>query len=80
MKVENGEIIKLDNGKEYICFSSLEDKGTNYIYLISNFKPLEIRFAKVFDDESLEIINNQEEKQKVFELFKNSANIPEDLK
>ena len=44
---------------------------------MSNFKPLEIKFAKLLNTNSteleLEIINNQEEKEKVLELFKNKA-------
>lgn len=70
MKVEVGEIIELDNGKEYICCSSIEDNNNTYIYLMSNFKPLEIRFAKVLDDSTLNIITNQEEKKRIFNLFK----------
>ena len=40
MKIENGEIIELDNEKEYICVARLEDNGVNYLYLLSNFKPI----------------------------------------
>ena len=58
MKIENGEIIELDNEKEYICVARLEDNGINYLYLLSNFKPIEI-------------INNDEEKRHVLELFDN---------
>ena len=35
-----GEIISLENGKEYIIFSKIEEKGVNYLYLMSNFKPI----------------------------------------
>lgn len=55
MKIENGEIIELDNEKEYICVARLEDNGVNYLYLLSNFKPIEIMFAK-------EIINGERNK------------------
>ena len=72
MSLEKGEIIELDNGKEYICFSCLEDQNNRYIYLISNFKPLEIKFAKEIINNgeiSLEIINQQSEKERLFKLF-----------
>lgn len=72
MNLEKGEIIELENEKEYICFSSIEDNGNKYIYLVSNFKPVEIKFAKeiVVDGElSLEIINKQDEKEKLLRLF-----------
>lgn len=72
MKLEIGELITLDNNKEYICFSRINDNGTDYVYLISNFKPIEIRFAieKVNNQEiELEVINNKDQKQYVYNLF-----------
>lgn len=82
MKIEEGEIIQLDNSKEYICFSTITEGDNNYVYLISNFKPLEVKFAKqVTEDGSatLEIINNQEQKKKLLTLFteqeKNRVNL-----
>jgi len=72
MKIESGEIITLSNNKEYICCSTVTDGGVDYVYLMSNFKPLEIRFAKqkIVDGEiEITIINEQEEKQKVLKLF-----------
>ena len=75
MKIEEGEIVELDNGKEYVVYSVIPENENNYVYLMSNFKPVEMMFAKeiVSDDNdiSLEVIHNQEEKQKVLELFKN---------
>lgn len=76
MKLEVGELITLDNNKEYICFSRINDKGIDYVYLISNFKPIEIRFAiekTNNNDVELEIINNQEQKQYVYNLFLNAG-------
>ena len=72
MKVETGEIITLDNNKEYICFSTITHEGVDYVYLLSNFKPLEIRFAKQTienDSAYLTIINNRAEKEMVLKLF-----------
>lgn len=74
MKIENCEIIELDNEKEYICVARLEDNGVNYLYLLSNFKPIEIMFAKEIingEEINIEIINNDEEKRHVLELFDN---------
>lgn len=45
MKIERGEIITLDNNKEHICFCTIREEGQDYVYLMSNFKPLEIRFT-----------------------------------
>ena len=72
-KLEFGETAVLEDGKEYICFASLEENGVDYVYLVSNFKPLEVRFAKQILTDGvlqLEIVQDQELKQHLFELFK----------
>lgn len=72
MKIEIGEVITLSNNKEYICFSTARSEGKDYLYLMSNFKPLEIKFAEQFiveDKVNVRIINESEEKQKVLALF-----------
>lgn len=71
-KLEFGETAVLENGKEYVCFASLEDNGEDYVYLVSNFKPLEVRFAKQILTEGslqLEIVQDPTLKQHLFELF-----------
>lgn len=72
MNIEKGEIITLSNNKEYICFETLTHNEINYLYLMSNFKPIEIKFAKQTIEDGkimVTIINDQQEKMKVFELF-----------
>lgn len=72
-KLEFGETAVLEDGKEYVCFASLEENGIDYVYLVSNFKPLEVRFAKqVITDEELllEIVQDQTLKEHLLELFK----------
>ena len=73
MKIETGEIITLDNNKEYICFSTLNHEGKDYVYLMSNFKPIEIMFAIEKYDSKIEIIGDPELKEKVLNLFKQKA-------
>lgn len=76
MKLEVGEIITLDNNKEYICFSKTNDNGIDYVYLMSNFKPIEIKFAieRIINQEvELEIINDSKQKQYVYNLFLNTG-------
>lgn len=71
-KIKIGESIKLDNNKEYVCFFELEDSGVNYLYLVTQTKPVEVKFAKYrFDDgtDSITIIGDKKEKQAVFEMF-----------
>ena len=60
--MKENEIIEI-KGKEYICFKEITDKKTKYVYLMSNFKPVEIKFAKELNENEVEIINNLEEKQ-----------------
>ena len=72
-KLEVGEIAVIEDNKEYIVFSRLNDNGFDYVYLMSNFKPLEIKFAKQIlngDNLELEIVSNKEEKQRLLTLFK----------
>ena len=72
-KLEFGETAVLENGKEYVCFSQIEENGTDYVYLVSNFKPLEVRFANqviINGDLQLEIVEDQFLKEHLLELFK----------
>ena len=72
-KLEFGETAVLEDGTEYVCFARLEENGNDYVYLVSNFKPLKVRFAKqkIVDGELiLDIIQDQELKQHLLELFK----------
>lgn len=71
--VLQGDIITLDDEKEYVCYGRIEDKKNTYLYLMSNSEPLEIRFAKEIiegNDVFCEIIYEQDEKEYVLELFK----------
>lgn len=71
-KLEFGEVAVLEDGKEYIVFQTLEKDGKNYVYLVSNFKPLEVKFAvqELINGELLlNIVENQEEKEGLLEEF-----------
>ena len=72
-KLEFGEVAVLEDGKEYICFASLNENGVDYVYLVSNFKPLEVRFAKQVLTNGglqLEIVEDQNLKMHLYEMFK----------
>lgn len=72
-KIELGEIAVLDNGKEYTCIGTQEIENKNYVFLISNFKPVEIRFGiqKIVNDElEIEIVTDKETKNYLFQVFK----------
>ena len=75
MKIKSGEIIKLSNNKEYICCATATENEIDYVYLMSNFTPLEIKFAtqKVVEGEvEVTIIGDHKEKQRVLKLFQDS--------
>lgn len=75
--IKEGEILTLDNNKEYICLAIKNYNEANYLLLLSNFKPVEIRFAKEIinvENIELEIVNKQEEKLALMELFKDKLN------
>ena len=72
MKLTDGEVIVLSNNKEYICMATKENNGKDYVLLMSNFKPLEVKFAEQIingDKVNVRIINNQEEKIDMMKLF-----------
>lgn len=69
MNIEEGKIITLENDKEFICISKKIYKENTYLYLISNSTPIKMCFAKLLNDNQLEIINNQEEKYELLNIF-----------
>ena len=67
-----GEIITLDNQKEFICVSRIVEDGRSYVFLMSNFKPLEIMFAEETvegEDLCVTIVKSQEKKMHLLNLF-----------
>lgn len=71
-KIEMGESVLLEDGKEYLCFSRIIEDDNDYVYLVSNFKPVEVKFAIQYiknNEVELKIIGNKEEKKKIYELF-----------
>lgn len=76
MKIEINDVVTLEDNKEYICFNIIKEENIKYLYLISNFTPTEVKFAKEIkenEDTYLEIINNKEEKEKVYTLLGHDA-------
>lgn len=69
MKLENGEIITLDDNKDYIVLKQLINENVNYVYLVTAQKPIEVLVAKLNDMDLIPITDDFELK-KVIELFK----------
>jgi len=67
-----GEILTLSNGKDYIVYDIYKEDNETYVYLLSNFKPLEIKYTKqvVKDNQiALEMVTDKALKLKLFEHF-----------
>lgn len=67
-----GEVVTLENNKEYICFSVLRHEEKDYVLLMSNFKPLEVRFAQQTDTPvgtQLTMVEDAGVRQALFALF-----------
>lgn len=72
MEIEKGEIVTLDNNKEYLCFSAIESEGKKYLFLMTTSEPIEICFAEQTVDEvgvQIRAIGGYEEKQRLLRLF-----------
>lgn len=71
-KLEVGEVVTLDNGEEYICFEKIEQEGTTYVFIMSNFTPLKINVA-IEEEENGEIkltyVKDQKKKEELLKLF-----------
>lgn len=70
-KIEFGDLITLEDGKEYVCFGLIDD---HYVCLIRNIKneKKDYLFAKQINingDLSLEIIEDTETLNRLNELF-----------
>ena len=78
--IEKGEIVTLEEGKEYICFHTVSHGDKDYVLLMSNGKPLEVRYAFQTPDENgtkLTYVESAEERQLVFELFRGGNGDPQ---
>lgn len=75
MKLETGEVVLLDDNKEYICFGKKQWNGNDYAYLVSNFKPLQIFFAKeniVGKEIQLDLVTDSKEKEELLKIFQDN--------
>lgn len=52
MRIEEGQLVTLDDNKEYMVLKILEHANIRYVYLMTSSKPIEVLFMKE------EIINN----------------------
>ena len=77
-RINFGEVIELENCEEYICFSKIEEDGKHYVFLLSNFKPLVVKFAEEIvdgDQIGIRLVEDPELKAHLFEVFKSVTNM-----
>lgn len=70
--LEVGETIVVDDGKEYVCYASIPYQEKMYAFLVSRTdkkKRLIVEQKNINGELGLEIIDNEELKQKLMNLF-----------
>ena len=74
MQLDDGQIITLDNDKDYIVVKKITYDGTEYVYLITDKKPVEVLVAKsqlVNDNIVLTVVDSKDELDRIINLFEN---------
>lgn len=77
-KINIGEVIELENGQEYVCFGAINENGRDFVYLISNFKPLKVRFAEqhfVNNELAISIVEDQQLKEHLLDVFQKNNGV-----
>ena len=72
-RLDIGETIVLEDQKEFICFQRIQDEGKEYVFMMSNSKPLEVFFAEEIqegDTMRLEKVADPEKKRRLMQLFR----------
>lgn len=76
MKIEEGSIITLDDGKSYIVVDIIKYNNLNYVYLCSAQKPIRIELANISEDNNgdfqVEILTDVEQKSRIYGMFLDS--------
>ena len=71
-KLKYGETAVLEDNRKYTCFANLNLDGTDYIFLISNFKPTEVKFAEqrtIEGELQIKIVTEKKLKNELYNLF-----------
>lgn len=74
MEIERGEIVTLENGREYVCFGrAVAENQKTYLYLMTTTEPIEVCFGEEIITEvgvQVRVLGNKDEKQIALEAFK----------
>lgn len=72
MNLDEGQIVTLDNNKDYIVVKSVVFNETTYVYLMTDRKPLEVLIVKLQDvdgSQILKVVDSKEELEEIINLF-----------
>lgn len=70
--LETGELVYLENDREYTTIITAEKDNYNYAYLVTTEAPYKVKFAKIIpsqDDIDLEIVQEPKLKEELLKLF-----------
>lgn len=67
--LEQGDLITLNNGQEYIVVNQITSEGKNYIYLITKDGLSDVKIC-LFEGDTLTIVKDAELIEKLIEKFK----------
>lgn len=80
--IQVGEIVKLSDNKEYIVVNRMSLHNVNYVYLVTNSKPLEIVIATekiVNGDIVLDEVKDNSELDYVLSRFSLEPNVSDEI-
>ena len=73
MRIEEGQIIELEDNKEYMVLKVLKYNNETYVYLMTSSKPIEVLFRKeqLIDNEIVLEPIDDSELANIIPLFEN---------
>ena len=77
--LEQGEVLTLEDGKDYVVASSILMDGINYVYLINSVNLSKMMFCSYDQIDGLYEIEEPELLEKVMKKFNENLNGPEGL-
>ncbi len=72
--LDNGDLLTLSNGKEYIVIKQIQIKGKNYVYLVTKDGVSGVAVCSLEND-TLTIVNDGETLRFLLEKFKEQGEV-----
>lgn len=77
MTLKIGEIVCLEENREYTTISVVSKDNYQYAYLVTTEEPYKVKFVKIIPNEediNLEIVQDQNKKEELLNLFQKELN------